>query len=258
MSATQTVDLGRDPSGRTIRLTRRMKAAFDATAEACGFVPTILQGAFMAQLGGGAQASAGYHDRSGCIDTRTRDLTVVQQERLLRCARSVGWAVWRRDQAHGGMDEHMHWVLLGEPDMAPGARQQEADYRAGYDGLTPRGRDYHWRPTTIRSFDYDRYLEEDMPTMKELKEELVPAIVNQIMRRDLNRTGMTVADALRQASRADDVQRLLERLPAEVAKAAEESLPAGEERLTRAQVRLAAQRGAEAALKRLLVDGVET
>lgn len=252
MSARQTVDLGRDPSGRTVRMTRRMKAAFDATVRECGFAPTIVQGAFMAQLGGGATASAGYHDRSGCLDTRTWDLTAAQQERLVRAARSIGWAVWKRDELHGGMDEHMHWVLLGEPGSAPGARRQEADYRAGYDGLTPRGRDYHWRPRVIPTFDYDRHLEDDMPTMKELKEELVPVIVNQLMQRNLNRKGMTVADALRQASRADDVQQLLERLPEEVAEAAEAALPAGEERLTRAQVRLAAQQGTEAALSRLL------
>lgn len=252
MSATETVDVGLDPLGRTVRLTRRMKAAFDAACEQCGFTPTILQGAFMAAIGNAAADSAGYHDLSGCLDTRTRDLTAAQQKRLVHVARSVGWAVWKRDSAHGGMAEHMHWVLLDEPGMAPGARRQEADYRAGLDGLATRGKDYHWRPAVIRPFDYDKYLEGDMPTMKELKDELVPVIVSELMHRHLNPKGMTVADALRQASSADDLKRLLLDLPEQVAAAAEAALPAGHEMLTREQVRAAAESGAASALRKLL------
>lgn len=91
----------------------------------------------MASIGGGAAASAGYHDRSGCIDTRTNDLSTAQEKKVIRAARSVGWAVWKRDAQHGGMDEHTHWVLLREPDMADGALEQEEDYLAGLDGLPP-------------------------------------------------------------------------------------------------------------------------
>jgi hypothetical protein len=69
---------------------------------------------------------------------------------------------------------------------------------------------------------------------------------------------MTVADALRQASRADDLKTLLEGLPKEVASAVEAALPAGEETLTRAQVRAAAQSGAESALSKLLAGSTVT
>lgn len=254
MSARETVDIGLDTSSRTIRLTRRMKAAFDRTCEECGFEPTIVQGAFMASLGGGASASAGCHDRAGCIDTRTWDLTAAQQDRLIRAARSVGWAVWKRDMEHGGMEEHMHWVLLGEPNMAAEAARQDADYRAGLDGLASRGKDYHWRPDVITPFDYDTYLEGDMPTMKELKEELVPVIVNQLMQRDIDKKGTTVARALRQASRAADLKRMLEKLPREVAKATEAAFPDGQETLTRSEVKAAAQKGAEAALLQIIAN----
>lgn len=254
MSAREKIDVGVDPDGRTVRMTRRMKAALDVACEQSGVTPTIVQGAFMAELGGGASASAGYHDRSGCIDTRTWDLEPDDQDRLIRAARATGWAVWKRDGAHGGMDEHMHWVLLGEPDMAGGACDQERDYLAGLDGLASRGTDYHWRPEPITTFDYDSYLEAWMPTMKELKEELVPVIVNQIMHRDLNKDGMTVAAALRQASRADDLKRLLERLPKEVARATEAFFPEDKDTLTRAEVRAAAQKGAESALLAVIAD----
>ncbi|HSE70430.1 MAG TPA: hypothetical protein VLA97_06705 [Nocardioidaceae bacterium] len=249
MQATAQIRLGRDSSGRDIVMTRRMKAAFDVVVERCGFTPVIVQGAFVKD---GAAASAGYHDRSGCIDTRTWDLTREQQQRLVRCARSVGWAVWRRDERHGGMDEHMHWVLLGEPDMAPGARGQETDYRAGLDGLASKGPDYHWRPDPVPVFDFDAYLENDMPTMEQLKEELVPAIISQLMHRNINPKGMTVADALRQASRADDIRRALKELPEAVSRAVEGALPPGKDALTRADVQAAARTGAEQALRKVL------
>lgn len=249
MRATDRLRLGRDSSGRPLVMTRRMKAAFDSVVEQCGISPVIVQGAFMA--GAGAAASAGYHDRSGCIDTRTSDLTVAQERKLIRCARSIGWAVWKRDQARGGMEEHMHWVLLGEPDMAEGARSQEADYRAGLDGLATRGPDYHWRPERIPVFDYDAFLEGDMPSMDQLKEELVPAIVNQLMHRSLNAKGMTVADALRQASRADDLRRALDDLPEAVSKAVERALP-DRDLLSRSDVQAAARSGAEKAVKAVL------
>ena len=254
MSARERMELGTDPNGRKLIMTRRMKAAFDAVTEECGFTPEIVQGAFMASVGGGAAESAGYHDLAGCIDTRTWDIDDSQEKTLIRAARSIGWAVWKRDAAHGGMDEHMHWVLLGEAGMAKGAREQEADYRNGLDGLASRGRDYHWRPSAIRQFDYDKHLEGAMPTMKELKEELAPAIVNQMMKRDLNKKGMTVADALRQASHAADLKRLLTKMPSQVAKAIDDALPEGDEPLTRAQVRAASRAGAELALKDLLVE----
>lgn len=250
VAATDRVNLGRDSSGRDLVMTLRMKAAFDAVVEECGFTPTIVQGAFMA--GNGAAASAGYHDKSGCIDTRTSDLSGSQHKSLIRCARIVGWAVWKRDAVHGGMDPHMHWVLLGEHNMADGARSQEADYRAGLDGLDSKGPDYHWRPKHVTVFDYHAHLEGDMPTMKELKEDLVPAIVNQMMHRTINAKGMTVADALRQASMADDVRRMLDDLPNSLAKAVDDALPADQDTLTRAEVRKAARAGAELAVKSVL------
>lgn len=260
MSAVERVAVGSDTSGRPILMTRRMRAAFDAVVAHCGIAPVIVQGAFMSDVpGGGAAASAGYHDLAGCIDTRTWNLTSDQQVALIKAARTVGWAVWKRDGLHGGMDEHMHWVLLDEPNMASGAQWQAAEYRAGRDGLASQGLDYHWRPDPIPGFDYDTYLEDDMPSMEELKEELVPAIINQLMDRRINGKGMTVAAALRQASRADDVQSILKTLPEAIAKAVEAALPSERESLTRAEVRDAARSGAEAALKRLVEkQGEET
>ncbi len=157
---------GTDTSQRPILLNQRMIAAWKATLAELDFTPTIVQGAYMARVpGGGAADSAGYHDAGGCIDTRTWDLNVAQEQRLIRVARGLGWAVWKRDQAHGGMDEHMHWVLLDDHEAASGARSQMAAYRAGRDGLDGGGADYHWRPDPIPVF---KFQEDDMPTPQDL------------------------------------------------------------------------------------------
>ncbi len=152
--ATDHVHLGTDSSGRPIVLTVRMQAAFEAVVAQLDFRPVIIQGAFMATNGLAAVASGGTHDRAGCLDTRTEHLTVTEQQKVVRAARRVGWALWKRDLRHGHMEQHHHWVLIGEPDMAPAARQQVRAYRAGRNGLRDGGPDYHWRPDPIPVFHY--------------------------------------------------------------------------------------------------------
>lgn len=146
------MDLGLDTSGRPLVLTARMKEAYDAACSLAGVVPVIVQGAFMAEHGGGAAASDGTHDGAGCLDTRTWDLTEDEQDAVLTAARAVGWAVWKRDEQHGGMEEHHHWVLLGEPGMHPSAQWQEEAYLRGRDGLSSDGPDYHPRPDPVPRF----------------------------------------------------------------------------------------------------------
>lgn len=165
--AYELVELGTDSSSRTILMNRRMKAAYDTVCERLGFEPTITQGAYMAKVGGGAPASEGYHDAGGCIDTRTWDIDSDDERRVIRVGRETGWAVWRRDIAHGGFDEeHMHWVLIGDQEAASGADLQMGQYRNGGDGMG--GSDYHWRPDPIPTFDYEAYLEDDMPSVNDL------------------------------------------------------------------------------------------
>jgi hypothetical protein len=165
--AYELVKLGTDSSGRTILMNRRMKAAYDVVCDRLGFEPTITQGAYMAKVGGGAELSAGYHDAGGCIDTRTWDIDSDDERRVIRVGRETGWAVWRRDLAHGGFEEeHMHWVLLGDKEAASGASLQMDQYRNNGDGMG--GSDYHWRPAPIPTFDYEAYLEDDMPSVHDL------------------------------------------------------------------------------------------
>ena len=152
------IEMGTDSSGRPILLSRRVKLQFELAVEEANIphrTVEIVQGAYMKGIG--ADASGTTHDRAGAFDTRTWDLTDNQIERLIRAGRRWGFYVWLRNEEHGGMEEHMHWGSIGEPGRTMALIIQGWAYRAGFDGLASRGRDYHWRPQKIRNFDYERY-----------------------------------------------------------------------------------------------------
>ena len=139
-------------SGRPILMSQFMADWFAAVVDRLGWEPTILQGAWMSRVpGGGAAASSGYHDFGGCLDLRTRDLAPAKVDHLVRVLRRCGAAAWRRDQQHGGMDPHLHFVLGADADLADGALFQWADYQRNLNGLSgsSRGPDYEWRPSPL-------------------------------------------------------------------------------------------------------------
>lgn len=87
----------------------------------------------IAQLIGGAAASAGTHSRGGAFDIWQRDLTTI------KVARQMGAdATWKRTPAQG-FSYHAHGVLRGCPHNAP-ARYQIGAVDAGYNGLGRGGR----------------------------------------------------------------------------------------------------------------------
>lgn len=149
------VRYGTDTSGRPIYMTRYAHAVWlaicaDPRVKPFAHKLVVVQGMFMALVpGGGAAASDGYHDRAGCIDVRTWNLTAAELDTFIRVAREHGWAFWRRDAQHGGMDPHAHGVLGSDSPLTPKAAQQWRDYLAGFNGLASRGRDYEWRPSPL-------------------------------------------------------------------------------------------------------------
>lgn len=157
MANSDVIRWGTDPSGRPILLTQLAAAWLNGLRAACkarGFTPTVVQGSFMARLGGGASASAGYHDQAGAIDFRTRDLTEDQQGYLVREARRRGGAAYLRGGSwdKSGMDPHMHVTLgwdAGQLDAGLAAAWR--DYLMGGNGLTGRSaaKDPHWRPVPL-------------------------------------------------------------------------------------------------------------
>lgn len=151
MPETTVVRVGTDSSGRPIFMTRYMRRWWRRVVTRLGFTPTITQGAWMVKAGGGAAASAGYHDGGGCLDIRVWDLTPVQQRRLVRLVRDMGAGGWIRDKERGGMEPHFHLVLGSDSGLSAGARAQWQDYLNGLDGLASRGPDYHWRPDPLKT-----------------------------------------------------------------------------------------------------------
>lgn len=139
---------GTDTSGRGIYATAYMWDWWDRVCHELGFTPTIVQGAFMGRAGGGAAASAGYHDGAGCFDLRTWDRTQSEVAATIRTLRDMGAAAWVRDSRHG-MDPHIHFVLGADQPLASGAAYQWRQYLDGRDGLASNGPDYHPRPNPL-------------------------------------------------------------------------------------------------------------
>jgi hypothetical protein len=142
---------GTDSSGRPILATtyfwRVWQAVLaDERVRPFAHLVVVVQGAFMARLGGGASASAGYHDLGGCWDVRTWNLTAEQERILWAVAWEYAICFWKRDYAHGGMDEHGHAIAGWDRPLAGGAAYQWTQARGGRDGLASNGPDYMQRP----------------------------------------------------------------------------------------------------------------
>ena len=156
MTDSDVIRHGTDSSGRPIYMTRYMLRVWyailaDPRVKPFAHKIVIVQGAFMARLGGGAAASAGYHDGGGPVDVRTWNLTQTELTTFIRVAREHGFAFWRRDKnpTHGGMDPHAHGVLGSDYALSAGARYQWQQYINGRDGLARNGPDYEWRPSPL-------------------------------------------------------------------------------------------------------------
>lgn len=142
---------GTDTSGRGLYMTAYMHDWWEGVVAELGFRPTVVQGAFMTRNGGGAAASAGYHDLGGCLDVRTWDLSPSQLDALIRTSRTRGGAAYRRDKSavHGGMDPHCHITLGSDSPLSAGAAESWRSYLAGDNGLANNAPDYEWRPKPL-------------------------------------------------------------------------------------------------------------
>lgn len=162
------VKYGIDSSGRSIWMTRWMVLVFQAILKHPQIAPfaykiTVVQGAFMVRNGGGADASAGYHDQGGCIDIRTWNLTTAELDIFIKVARMFGFAFWRRDESylHGGMDPHAHGTLGSDSPLSSGASVSWGSYVGNGDGLAGGRPDYEWRPKPLVLVPPDSLLQED-------------------------------------------------------------------------------------------------
>ena len=134
-----TVNLGRDSSGRPLVVDRRTLDKLRLAEQRLGVRFTIVQGSWRA--GQGAVASAGTHDRGGVVDLRTWDLPAhLSMTRVLTELRRAGLIAWYRTKAQG-FDPHIHAVDNGNPDLASGAAAQVRAWANGLNGLASGGPD---------------------------------------------------------------------------------------------------------------------
>lgn len=177
---------GTDTSGRPILATAYFWAVWcamlaDPRLAAFAWKIVVVQGAFMARLGGGATASAGYHNLAGCWDVRTWNLTPAEQQLLWDVAAEYGIWFWKRDlnPAHGGMDEHGHAVAGWDRPLAAGAATQWAQAQARRDGLARNGPDYMLRRRPIVLTPPARLLQEDPMAAPDAQKKLDQILANQ-------------------------------------------------------------------------------
>lgn len=199
---------GTDSSSRPIFASDYMWAWWERVCDELGFTPTIVQGAWMTMAGGGAGASAGYHDGGGCFDLRTWDRTSTEVSQIIRVTRRLGAASWVRDKVHGNMDPHLHFVLGSDFDIDDGAFWQWQRYLAGRDGLSSDGPDYHWRPDPIVT----RPPEDEMNAAQEKKLDDLRDEVARIHKRLDNERERDAAERERDRKHLDKVLAKLEAL----------------------------------------------
>lgn len=103
---------------------------------------------------GGVSQSAGTHDGGGAIDYTLEKPTSKNWSLLQKANRICGGASFDRPTLPGHWNHHNHTLVIGDREMADGARRQVQDYYAGLNGLASHARDSSWRPSTIPVFSY--------------------------------------------------------------------------------------------------------
>lgn len=166
MSDSDVIRVGTDSGGRDLWMTVYMSRWWGGVVRHLGWEPTIVQGAFMARNGGGAQDSEGFHDGGGCLDLRTWDRSSEQIGQMIRVIRLGGAAAWYRTPGQG-FDEHIHLVLGADYHITNNALLQWRNYLAGDAGLDGSQPDYHWRPDPLVLEPPDDYMEDPVDEVQE-------------------------------------------------------------------------------------------
>ena len=162
------VQRGLDSSGRPCKETKFAWQCIDRVNEVLGGKMVVIQGSFMAGIG--ASASEGTHNKAGCVDIRTWNLTTSERNLMIHEARRLGAAAWYRTQAQG-FDPHSHWVIIGDQPLADLAASQVDMYKKGYNGLGwyAHKDDFPYRPDPIRAYQYQ---EDNMANADQVMQEL--------------------------------------------------------------------------------------
>lgn len=189
------IRVGTDSSGRGIYMTRFRWQVWQALLRRPRVTPfahkiVIVQGGFMGRNGGGAAASAGYHDGAGTEDVRTWNLTPEEQRILWWEAALLAIIFWPRGPAAhmGGMDAHGHSCSGWDHPISSGIAAQWRDAMppnrgsglasGGPDYVKPRPPWVAFPPAELLQEDYmatddaQRKLEEILDAVKDVDRDL--------------------------------------------------------------------------------------
>ena len=146
------------PYGRTTWngqvIDNRTASALKWVQRKAGIPVVVVQGSYKA--GNGASASAGTHDKGGVVDCSVNGLSRKQRIRLVRALKQAGFAAWYRRPMPGVWGPHIHAVLRGHRNLAPGAAAQVPSYDAHRNGLANNAYDRTWRPKRPRRWSHRR------------------------------------------------------------------------------------------------------
>lgn len=216
------VTWGRTTAGKVARMGARTAAHVDYTIYQLskkhpGAVLHVIQSAYNT----GVAASAGTHDKDGCIDVYIEGLDWLDAQAFLR---SCGWAAWYRYPPLFGY--HIHMISLGCPGplgiFVPG---QISDYYHHRNGLAGHAADDTWHPANIDNtiFDYAAWLKVkeilDMNNVQRAHVQLeaaVKALSSALteLRKVPKKRAVVVAQTAALTTALATVRAILKRLPA--------------------------------------------
>ena len=118
-------------------------ALIEDAAKAAGIkTPKLIQGSWS-----NGKLSAGVHRGGGAADLSVRGLTQEQQLAFLYELRKRNCAAWLRTRKYGWRSgDHIHLLVIDDPDLSDAAKRQVAAYKRGENGLVGRARDPFKRP----------------------------------------------------------------------------------------------------------------
>jgi len=137
---------------RGVTVNRRTRNMLIWAEKRAGIRFNVSQGSYSSSVG----ASAGTHSGAGAVDIGLAGLSMAQKKRVVYACKDAGFAAWYRPETPGVWGAHCHALAIGDPGLAPLAKQQVVAYDRRRDGLARNGPDRSYRPPSKRQWAYLR------------------------------------------------------------------------------------------------------
>ena len=135
-----------------VTVNRRTRAALKWAEKRAGISPPLSQGSYRPRT----PYSGSTHMGGGAVDISIRSLTDDQRIAFVHALKDAGFAAWWRRPGWDGKNgaEHIHAVLIDDPELSAGAAWQTVGYDAKRDGLTGNKPDNTYRPKPAVRWNY--------------------------------------------------------------------------------------------------------